>query len=658
MKNNLRQNIIISAIVILAGIALIGCSHPLAEGGTANKTGTVIVTVSGGDARTALPHTPFDRHSLSFTAKGKETITRTLTGSAAETVELDPGLWAITAKGFVEINDEYYEAATGSEPLSVAAGTEYSVTIVLNSPSGGAPGTFVYSIALPASVTLTEARLKLTPLGGTGVVHDFDLLGDSVSNPLTLDLAAGYYLMTITLTDGTLDAGGTEVVHIYPNMETRIDRIFTESDFVEDVLSLEGKILILQVYGSGTSTDGAVSRSFVELYNKTDAAVSLDNCSLQYSDGGNVWQNVDLSGKTIPAHASFLILGKAQNIDSRLVLADADADSIAGDMLFDNHNFKVALMQHNDALTVANPFDTDGEGAKAAGYIDMVGVKNGGSDVIDGFEEDAPAVISKQKAARRKTLTDTDNNGTDFESIDYRATGTTPAECDFYRPRNSLYGAWDPVYAAPPVLPTVSLLILQAYGAGTSTNGAVSHSFIELYNNTGAAINLTGYSVQYSAGGTTWETLDLSGKSVPAYTSFLILGKAQNVGSRLVLSESDADSIWADKTFDNHNFKICLINSLVTLTVANPFDTDGAGAKVPGYIDMVGVINAVSDGDSIDGFETATSELISKQKAARRKNLTDTDNNQYDFESIDYRTSDLAKYRPRNSANGSWNPLQ
>jgi hypothetical protein len=282
-------------------------------------------------------------------------------------------------------------------------------------------------------------------------------------------------------------------------METRIDAVFTEDDLVEHLISLEGKILILQAYGSGTSTDGSVSRSFVELYNNTDNAVSLDDCSLQYSEGGTVWEKLDLSGKTIPAHASFLILGKEQNTGSRLVLADTGADIIWRDMVFSNRNFKIALVQNKETLSVANPFDTDGAGTKAAGYVDMAGLKNSNDDVIDGSEREAPALISKQKAARRKNLTDTNNNKTDFESIDYRTSGTTNAEYDFYHPKNSSHGSWNPVYEAPAVVG--KLLILQAYGSGTSTNGAVSHSFIELYNNTGVAVNLNGYSVQYSEGG-------------------------------------------------------------------------------------------------------------------------------------------------------------
>jgi hypothetical protein len=668
MKNKLPQRAIIFssaiiAVLLLTVLLFTGCPGPLGKGGAASETGTVTVAVSGAYTRTALPRTTFARYSLSFAAEGKEPVTRTLTGDTVLAVELEPGTWTITAKGYVKINGEYYEAALGQKTLNVESGEEYSVSIVLDSPSGGDPGTFSYSVDLPSTVTVTAAHLKLAPLEDTGAVHDFDLLGDSESNPLTLDLAAGYYLMTITLTAGSMSTGKTEVIHIYSNMETRINAVFTEQDLVEQVISLEGKILILQAYGSGSeNTDRAVSRSFVELYNNTDNSVSLDNCSLQYSVGGTVWEKLDLSGKTIPAHASFLILGKEPDTvpSPRLVLADTDADVIWEDMLFSNRNFKIAFIQNEETLTTANPFDIDDAGTKATGYIDMAGLKNSNSDAIDGFETEAPTVISKQKAARRKNLTDSNNNKTDFESIDYRESGTTDDECDFYRPKNSLQGSWDPVYEAPAVVE--KLLILQAYGSGASTDGAVSHSFIELYNNTGAAVNLNGYSVQYSEGGTVWQKLDLSGKTIPAHASFLILGKAQNVGSRFILADAEADIIWTDMTFNNHNFKICLIESSSTLTIVNPFDTDSAGTKADGYVDMIGAIND-SKGDFIDGFETSAPEIISKQKAARRKNLTDTDNNQYDFESIDYRTSgisesDLAKYRPQNSAFGNWNPAQ
>jgi hypothetical protein len=226
-----------------------------------------------------------------------------------------------------------------------------------------------------------------------------------------------------------------------------------ESPVIEepDIPVIEGKVLILQAYGTGTKTDGAVSHSFVELYNSNSAPVSLDGYSLQYSGGGTEWKMLDLSGKIIPAKSSFLILGTETNTAPRLNLADkADID---WDIVFDNKKFKIALVQTADTIVVANPFDTDGEGTKLAGYVDMLGSVDNDSagkepekaETIDGYEMAYPCLLSKQKSVRRTTLTDTDNNQEDFEGIDYRADkGITDEELEFYRPKNTAYGTWDP----------------------------------------------------------------------------------------------------------------------------------------------------------------------------------------------------------------------
>jgi hypothetical protein len=212
------------------------------------------------------------------------------------------------------------------------------------------------------------------------------------------------------------------------------------------------------------------------------------------------------------------------------------------------------------------------------------------------------------------------------------------------------------------VEPDIDLRILQVYGTGTDkTDGAVSHSFIELYNNSDSDLVLTGYSIQYSTGGTEWVKLDLEG-TIKAKCSFLILGKRQNTAPRLDIPDNHADQIW-DITLSNKSFKVCLVQDTGLLTAVNPFDTDGQGARAEGYIDLFGSIdNDKSDGVTIDGFETEYADYLSKQKSARRKTLDDTDNNKNDFEAVDYRIDKgmtdemLVYYGPKNTTYDQWNP--
>jgi hypothetical protein len=207
---------------------------------------------------------------------------------------------------------------------------------------------------------------------------------------------------------------------------------------------------------------------------------------------------------------------------------------------------------------------------------------------------------------------------------------------------------------------SVKLLILQA---GASTNGAVSHNFVELYNAGDVDADLTGYSLQYANGGTptdgAWSVINLSG-TLPKHCSYLILGNARTGAA----SGSDtpkygditvSGDINESFTVSNNGFKVVLMNNTTPLTVQNPFDTDELGTKADGYIDMLGATNSTA----VHGFETTVFSDLSKQKTARRKNIVDTDNNKNDFESIDYRTAGNVKefQYPKTKTYGAWNPI-
>jgi hypothetical protein len=476
-----------------------------------------------------------------------------------------------------------------------------------------------------------------------------------------------------------------------------------------------GKIVILQAYSSASDAAGA-THSFVELYNRTDEAVNLNGVSLYYAaghrntddgwagDADKPWQRIALSG-TIPAKGSFLILGPKQNTNqagtadaARYQIPDNYGD--INDLVFTLYNraFKVALIKGDGALTAQNPFDIDGNGTKVPGYIDMVGAKNGNTDKIFGYEKE-PASCSASNAVRRWDINDTNDNSVDFITARYAATGSgafTDEMLEVRKPRNSGAGSWDP-FAEPGEPPLEGpfveagtqdglagqLLILQAYGSSSDAAG-VSHSFVELFNTTDAAIDLSGITLYYANGtrglpkadkDENWKKLALTG-SIPAGASYLILGPKQNTTGRYQIPEDSGDINENDFTLGNRSFKVALIRNTDTLIEQNPFNMDGSGAKAAGYIDMVGAANDpdhATNPDQILGCETLPARN-SASEAVRRINLTDTDNNRGpsttfpnatgDFTSIRYATGtnsltaeELEVRKPRNSSAGAWNPF-
>jgi len=473
---------------------------------------------------------------------------------------------------------------------------------------------------------------------------------------------------------------------------------------------LEGKLLILQAYGSGDHAAPAGSHSFVELYNVTDSSIDLTGVVLWFADGTRVaaagdppaekdtdWESIALSG-SIPAKGSYLIRGLQSNAASprlQVVNGDKNDDSLA----LGNRSFKVALIQGSTQLTdgIQNPFNP-----KVTGYIDMVGAANNPTDarpdLILGYEgpADNPSFprISAQEAVRRTSPIDTNNNADDFESIRYAPTsdnGISDELFELRRPRNATETAegWRP-FAEPdddedddPTLPgeqdefAGQLLIFQAYG-GNNANG-VTHHFVELYNKGPTDIELDGYSLQYAAASANasgaegdWKVIPLT-DSIPAGHSYLILGLKNPVQTQRIQIADDAGDI-IDNNFvlSNNGFKLALIHSTEKLTVANPFRINEDGDKAAGYVDMVGASNSFGT-NIITGYEGSAPLTAlprnSAQEGIRRINLTDTNVNTDDFASVRYTTVrtqqyphgvddfEIEFYTPKNVAAGAWDPL-
>mgnify|MGYP000888374332 CR=1 FL=1 len=209
--------------------------------------------------------------------------------------------------------------------------------------------------------------------------------------------------------------------------------------------------------------------------------------------------------------------------------------------------------------------------------------------------------------------------------------------------------------------PSKHLIIHQIYGIGNKNNDAQagSNSFIELYNPTNDDINLSGYSIQAASTGNVWEKLNLTGV-IPSKHSFLIVLTMyvnSTEDSKLFLKITKYDLEWKDVFFVNKTLKVCLLSNTNALSVSNPFDLDGEGTKAEGYIDMLSIRGNDSTSPVPDGYETAYLEEQSKQKALRRINFTDTDNNAQDAEIIDYRETKNLIYRPRSLIDGSWTDI-
>ena len=144
--------------------------------------------------------------------------------------------------------------------------------------------------------------------------------------------------------------------------------------------------------------------------------------------------------------------------------------------------------------------------------------------------------------------------------------------------------------ARPHVVPT-SLVISQVYGGGGNSGSPWHNDFIELFNPTTAAVDLTGWSVQYaSAAGSTWQVTSPLAGSVPPGGYFLIQEAAGSGGGN-PLPTPDAVGVIA---MSSAAAKVALVNNSTALTCgAN--HTTGTCVGNPAVVDYVGYGATASD---------------------------------------------------------------
>lgn len=167
--------------------------------------------------------------------------------------------------------------------------------------------------------------------------------------------------------------------------------------------------------------------------------------------------------------------------------------------------------------------------------------------------------------------------------------------------------------ASPATAVSPDVVISQVYGGGGNSGATLTNDFIELRNTSAAAVDVTGWSVQYSsAAGTSWATTALSG-SIAAGGYFLVQ-EGQGAGGTAPLPTPDATGAIAMSASAG---KVALVTSSGALTCGA--DCDAAA----GVRDFVGYGTA-------NDFETAAAPGLSNTTAAIR-GAADTDNNSADF---------------------------
>lgn len=175
------------------------------------------------------------------------------------------------------------------------------------------------------------------------------------------------------------------------------------------------------------------------------------------------------------------------------------------------------------------------------------------------------------------------------------------------------------------------LIIWSVFGNGNKDDGQTSNDFISIYNPTDAAIDLTGYKVNYSSlrdgGNREWTQIELSG-SIGAGEYYVIIGSDTGNEDPLISFAEGEYDIKYDFEIDNKQYTVQLV--------------DGDGTVV----DALGVDDDISD-ENEELAEGSPIVGINKHSVVIRTSASDSDNNSTDFAIVDLReVEDPSDYKP------------
>ena len=327
---------------------------------------------------------------------------------------------------------------------------------------------------------------------------------------------------------------------------------------------LQSPVLISQVYGAGGNSGATFNSDYVELYNRSDAAVNLAGWTVQYaSASGTTWATVSLSGSIAPGKYHLVKLAGGTT-GAALPAADS-----TGSINMSGTQGKVALRNTATTFTGSTPVGQ-------AGLQDFVGF--GTANAYEG--SGAASAPSSTTAIFRGAggATDTGDNRNDF------AAGAP-------NPRNSSFGSVvAPVITSP-----------------TTASGTVGQSFS--YQIT-ASNNPTSFGASGLPAGLTVNTSTglISGTPSAAGTSTVSLSASNSAGTgpeTLTIIISSGGGGGGGVTLLNEDF--------ASLTTGNNTSTDGSGVTWSGNTNLPTVVRAYQAGGAVKlGTGSATGSLTTK----------------------------------------------
>ncbi|MBI1765440.1 MAG: lamin tail domain-containing protein [Acidobacteria bacterium] len=162
------------------------------------------------------------------------------------------------------------------------------------------------------------------------------------------------------------------------------------------------------------------------------------------------------------------------------------------------------------------------------------------------------------------------------------------------------------------------IVISQIYGAGGNSGATWRNDFIELFNRGPAAVNLSGWSIQYaSSTGTTWQKTDLTGSLQPG--QYLLIQQASGGTNGAVLPTPDVTGTIAMAATAG---KVALLNSATLIA---------SGTACPSGASLVDLVGYGSGTNCFEGSNPTPAPSATNAVFRAASGCTDNDNNATDF---------------------------
>jgi len=180
-------------------------------------------------------------------------------------------------------------------------------------------------------------------------------------------------------------------------------------------------------------------------------------------------------------------------------------------------------------------------------------------------------------------------------------------------------------FAAQSASAAGTVRISQVYGGGGGGTGTYLYDYVELFNSSGAAVNIGGWSLQYgSSTGTSFASSTINMALIPAGATIPACGyylcQVGSAGSGGVALPVTPDQVTSGPAMAQAAGKIALVSNQI-------FPHACSGNSVGGdYVDVVGY-------GAANCFETAFAPTLSSTTVEVRKlgGMQDTDDNSADF---------------------------